>query len=481
MAMGKRRKTAEQALFVAVSEIKVAENPFYRALNGLLDENGFDEFAEGLCREFYAGNVGRPGIPPGVYFRMMMVGFLEGISSERGIAWRCGDSVSLRDFLGYGLAKNPPDHSSLSRTRKRLTVETHAAVFARVLKLLDDSGLLSGGTLGVDSTTLEANAAMRSIVRRDGGTGYEEWLRELARASGIETPTREELAKLDRKRPKKGSNAEWVHPGDPEARIAKMKDGRTHLAHKLEQAVDLDSGAVVGVTVQTTDGGDVASLTETLDEAAEQLAELGGEAAEVVCDKGYHSNKTMKELAGRGLRSYVSEPARGRRSWKKDKEARQRVYANRRRIQGERGKWLLRLRGEKLERTFAHLLVTGGMRRVHVRGQDEIRKRMLIHVAAFNLGLLMRQRFGVGTPRGLQGRPATARAVFDSCVARATSAVSCRIGGHFAPLWAFCGLCKPLRPSSSPISTFPPSPLRLTPATTRLHTGFAASRFATGC
>ena len=386
MAMGKRRKTAEQALFVAVSEIKVAENPFYRALNGLLDENGFDEFAEDLCREFYAGNVGRPGIPPGVYFRMMMVGFLEGISSERGIAWRCGDSVSLRDFLGYGLAKNPPDHSSLSRTRKRLTVETHAAVFARVLKLLDDSGLLSGGTLGVDSTTLEANAAMRSIVRRDGGTGYEEWLRELARASGIETPTREELAKLDRKRPKKGSNAEWVHPGYPEARIAKMKDGRTHLAHKLEQAVDLDSGAVVGVTVQTTDGGDVASLTETLDEAAEQLAELGGEAAEVVCDKGHHSNKTMKELAGRGLRSYVSEPARGRRSWKKDKEARQRVYANRRRIQGERGKWLLRLRGEKLERTFAHLLVTGGMRRVHVRGQDEIRKRMLIHVAAFNLG-----------------------------------------------------------------------------------------------
>ena len=440
MAMGRQRRAPEQALFVATSEISAAENPFYRALNELLGEDGFDRFAEDLCEEFYAGNVGRPGIPPGVYFRMMMVGFLEGISSERGIAWRCKDSLSLRDFLGYGLTKNPPDHSSLSRTRKRLTVETHVAVFVRVLKLLDDSGLLSGGTLGVDSTTLEANAAMRSIVRRDGGTGCEEWLRELARASGIETPTREELAKLDRKRSKKGSNAQWMHPGDPEARIAKMKDGRTHLAHKLEQAVDLESGAVVGVTVQTMDGGDVASLGETLDEAAERLAELGGAAAEVVCDKGYHSNETMKEVAGRGLRSYVSEPARGRRSWKRAKDAQKPVYANRRRIRGERGKWLLRLRGEKLERTFAHLLVTGGMRRVHVRGQEEVRKRMLIHVAAFNLGLLMRQRFGVGTPRSLQGRPAAAQAVLDSCWAGAASAVLRRIRSRFAALRAFCGL-----------------------------------------
>ena len=224
------------------------------ALDKLLREDGFDEFAEEACAEFYAGNVGRPGIPPGVYFRVLMVGYPEGISSERGIAWRCRDSFSLREFLGYDPTENPPDHSSLSKTRKRLSVEAHVAVFARVLRLVDESGLLGGGTLGVDSTTLEANAAMRSIVRRDGGAGCEEWLRELAQSSGIETPTRAELAKLDRKRPKKGSNAEWVHPGDPEARIAKMKDGRTRLGHKLEQAVDLESGAVVGVTVQTTDG-----------------------------------------------------------------------------------------------------------------------------------------------------------------------------------------------------------------------------------
>ena len=433
MAMGKRPSVPEQALFVATSEISASANPFYQALDKLLRENGFDEFAEEVCGEFYAGNVGRPGIPPGVYFRAMMVGYLEGISSERGIAWRCRDSFSLREFLGYGLTKNPPDHSSLSKTRKRLSVEAHVAVFARVLELLRDSGLLPGGTLGVDSTTLEANAAMRSIVRRDGGAGYEEWLRELARASGIETPTREELAKLDRKRPKKGSNAEWVHPGDPEARITKMKDGRTRLGHKLEQAVDLESGAVVGMTVQTTDGGDAASLSETLDEAEQRLAGLESEAAEVVCDKGYHSNKTMTELADRGLRGYVSEPKRGRRSWKRNKEAQKPVYANRRRIRGERGKALLRMRGEKLERSFAHLLETGGLRRVHVRGHEDIRKRMLIHVAAFNLGLLMRRRFGVGTPRGLQGRPAAAQAVLDSCPATPRNRCLRRFRSQLAP------------------------------------------------
>ncbi|MDE2805431.1 MAG: transposase [Gemmatimonadota bacterium] len=198
MAMGRRRKGRQRELFVAASEVRALGNPFHRALNRLLDEHGFDEFAEAACREFYAEKRGRPGIPPGVYFRMPMVGYLEGIGSERGIAWRCADSISLREFLGYGLSKNPPEHSGLSKTRKRLSVEAHAAVFGRVVELLRSSGLPSGRTLGVDSTTLEANAAMRSIVRRDDGKGYEEWLEQVARASGIETPTREDLAKLDR-------------------------------------------------------------------------------------------------------------------------------------------------------------------------------------------------------------------------------------------------------------------------------------------
>ena len=302
---------------------------------------------------------------------MLLVGYLEGLGSERGIAWRCADSISLRAFLGCGLTKNPPDHSSVSRTRRRLSVETHAAVFAWVLERLRESGLSCGETLGVDSTTLEANAALRSIVRRDDGSGYEEWLTEVASAAGIDTPTRAELAQLDRDRPKKGSNKDWVHPRDPQARITKMKDGRTHLAHKLEQASDMTSGAIVAVTVQSMDGGDTASLAPTLDAAEERLAALDIQAREVVADKGHHSNATMTQLKARGLRSHVSEPNRGRRNWRRDPAAQQPTYANRRRVRGARGKRLLRQRGEKLERVFAHLLETGGMRRCHVRGQEE--------------------------------------------------------------------------------------------------------------
>lgn len=370
MALGRRRRERQEDLFVARSEIRSAGNPFYAALNGLLDGNGFDDFVEELCREFYAERRGRPSVAPGVYFRTLMVGYLEGIDSDRGIAWRCADSISLRGFLGYGLAENPPDHSSLSRTRRRLSIEVHEEVFTWVLLLVRDHGLLRGKTLGVDSSTLEANAAMRSIVRRDDGTGYREYLEKLAVESGIASPTRAEIAKLDRKRPKKGSNDDWVHPGDREARITRMKDGRTRLTHKLEHAVDMESGALTALTVQSMQGGDTASLARTLDEAAKQLGEVELEAEEVVADKGYHSNGTMKDLKVRGLRSYVSEPNRGRRSWKEDRAAQAPTYANRRRIKGARGLSLLRKRGELLERTFAHLLVTGAMRRVHLRGAE---------------------------------------------------------------------------------------------------------------
>lgn len=278
-------------------------------------------------------------------------------------------------------------------------------------QLLKESGLLSGQTLGVDATTLEANAAMRSIVRRESGMAYTAWLEQLARSSGIETPTRADLAKLDRNRARRGSNKDWVHPQDPEARITKMKDGRTHLSHKVEHAVDLETEAIVATTVQTMDGGDTASLTKTLDEAERQLAKVDLAAKEVVADKGYHSNKTMTDMKWRGQRSYVTEPNRGRRKWTDKLEAQKAVYANRRRIRGNRGKRLSRQRGERVERTFAHLFEIGGLRRVHVREQEEIRKRMLIQAPAFNLGLLMRKRCGFGTPRGLQGLAAASAAL----------------------------------------------------------------------
>ena len=473
MALGKRPEGRQEELFVTTSDIRRLSHPFYRALGRVLRAEGFDAFAEEACREFYAPTRGRPGIPPGVYFRMLLVGYMEGIGSERGIAWRCADSISLREFLGYGLSKNPPDHSSISRTRRRLSVEAHEAMFAWVLERLRSSGLLSGKTLGVDATTLEANAALRSIVRRDDGTGYEAWLGELAQASGIDTPTRQDLAKLDRKRPKKGSNDDWVHPHDPEARITKMKDGRTRLAHKLEQAIDMESGAVVATTVQTMDGGDTASLPVTLDEAERQLAEVGAEPREVVADKGYHSNRTMTEVEGRGLRSYVSEPNRGRRNWKRNRDAQEPTYANRRRIRGERGKRLLRQRGEKLERTFAHLLVSGGLRRVHVRGQEEIRKRLLVHTAAFNLGLLMRKHFGFGTPRGLQGLAAAAEALADAS-ARGLAAI-------FAQMRRYLGLLDPqvgfLRPSGGLLH----NNTKITPASPLLQPAPRRATSSTAC
>ena len=329
------------------------------------------------------------------------------MDAERAIAWRAADSLALREFLGLVLPEAPPDHSTISRTRRLIDLETHRGRFTWMLQRLADAGLVKGKTVGIDATTLEANAALRSIVRRDTGESYQDFLTKLAQASGIETPTRADLARIDRKRKKKGSNDDWTHPHDPDAKITKMKDGRTHLAHKAEHAVDLETGAIVGVTVQDADEGDTTTSRDTLIDAAEQVEAVrpdGDGIQEVVGDKGYHSNQSLVDLEAVGVRSYISEPDRGRRNWTKKPDARDAVYRNRRRIRGAAGRRLLRLRGERLERPFAHLYETGGMRRVYLRGHTNILKRLLIHTGGFNLGLLMRQLIGVGTPRGLQGR-----------------------------------------------------------------------------
>src|SRR5712691_1733677 len=306
--------------------------------------------------------MGRPSLAPGQYFRLLLLGYFEGLDSERGIAWRAADSSGVRAFLGLALTEAAADHSTISRTRRLIDLDTHRAVFTWVLQCLGIAGLVKGKTLAIDATTLEANAALRSIVRRDTGETYNDFLTRLAQASGIATPTREDLARLDRKRTHKGSNDDWTHPHDPDAKITKMKDHRTHLAHKAEHAVDLETGAVVAVTVQDADEGDTATSIETLIEAAEQVETVvpeGEGITEVVADKGYHSNQVMVDLEAVGVRSYISEPDRGRRNWKDNPEARDAVYRNRRRIRGARGKRLLRLRGERLERPFAHLYETG--------------------------------------------------------------------------------------------------------------------------
>lgn len=416
MSMSKRRLERQPHLWINTAEIATSPgHPFYQRLNQLLQEHGFDRFVEGRCESFYTQTRGRPSIPPGVYFRMLLIGYFEGIDSERGIAWRCADSLALRAFLGYELNERTPEHSSLSVIRGRIDVETHREVFQWVLKVLAKSDLLKGKTIGIDATTLEANAALRSIVRRDTDQPYEEFLQDLAKASGIESPTREDLAKIDRKRPKKGSNQDWYNPNDPDAKITKMKDGRTHLAHKAEHAVDLETGAIVAVTLQGADQGDTTTIQATLSETEKNLAQVQEDPqaneglhrqtlAEVVADKGYHSNETVRTLEESEIRSYVSEPKyRGRRHWKDRQTEREAVYANRRRIRGVRGKRLLRKRGELLERPFAHCYETGGMRRTHLQTHARILKRLLIHVAGCNLGLVMRTRFGLGTPRGLQG------------------------------------------------------------------------------
>jgi transposase len=413
MAMGTRKEQEQQEeMWIPQAALaKGASHPFYQRLNQLLEESRFDEWVEGRCQRFYAAKMGRPSLAPGVYFRLLLIGYFEGIDSERGIAWRAQDSLALRRFLRVGLDETPPDHSTISRTRRLIDLETHREVFTWVLGVLAEKGLLKGQTLGIDATTLEANAALRTIVRRDTGEGYQEFLQRLAQASGIATPTREQLARLDRKRPHKGSNEDWEHPHDPDARIAKMKDGRTPLAHQVEQAVDFSSGAVVAVTVQPADAGDTATVSETVCEAGEQIATVAGTEPgagvnlegpkEMVLDKGYHSNEVLAELANWKVRTYGSEPER--RHWEGKTAEQAAVYANRRRIRGERGKRLLRQRGELLERSFAHLYETGGLRRMHLRRHPNILKRLLVHAAAFNLGLVMRQLLGRGTPRGLQG------------------------------------------------------------------------------
>jgi transposase len=420
MAMGKKKREEQRAMWVAVSELpRSVSHPFYERLNRLLAEHGFDDFVEAQCRGFYAEKMGRPSLAPGQYFRLLLLGYFEGLDSERAIAWRVADSLAVRGFLGLGLTEGAPDHSTISRTRRLIDLDTHRAVFSWVGQCLGIAGLIKGKTIAIDATTLEANAALRSIVRRDTGESYQEFLTKLAKASGIETPTREELAKLDRGRKNKGSNQDWMNPHDPDAKITKMKDGRTHLGHKAEHAVDLETGAIVAVTLQGADQGDSTTIETTLPEAIEQLEAVAAvtedkvkTVEELVTDKGYHSKQSVLTTTSLGLRTYISEPHRGRQCWTEQQAEREAVYANRRRIRGKRGKRLMRLRGELLERPHALLYDTGGMRRTHLRGHGNILKRLLVHAAGCNLGLWMRTLTGIGTPRGQQGRLAAVLAYF---------------------------------------------------------------------
>ena len=420
MALGKRRPKG-QPLFVETSSLPVPPgHPFYDRVNRILQEAEFDFWVEDLAREFYAEKMGRPGLPPGTYVRLLFIGYFEGIDSERGIAWRLSDSLALRAFLGIGLTERTPDHSTISKTRKRLSLEFHQKVFTRLLEILAERGLVKGQALGVDASTMEANAAMKSLVRRVSGEGYNEYLTRLAKESGIETPTVEDLRRFDKKRKgKKMSNDDWQNPNDPDARIARTKKGVTRMGYKPENVVDLETGAIVSARIHHGNEGDTKTGLESLDTAIANLTEVESDvdefdapmSSDVVGDKGYHSGEVLLGIEAVGFTPVVSEPDRGRRKWSKngektdEKAAEQKaVYNNRRRLKRKKGKALHRKRGELLERTFAHLLETGGMRRTWLRGRENVEKRYMVHAAAFNLSLIVRSIIGAGTPREMANR-----------------------------------------------------------------------------
>ena len=412
MALGRRNDERQQEFWVSTVDLpRSVGHVFYVKLNKLLASAEFDDFVEKLCRSHYHRKMGRPGIPPGVYFRMLLVGYFEGIGSQRGIAWRCADSLSLRSFLGIPLNEGTPEHSSLTRVRDRLPLEVHESVFRFVLQMVDRAGLLKGKTVAVDSTTLEANAAMKSIVRRDTGEDWNEFLKRLMREEGLidegDEPTDEELRRYDKGRKnKKVSNEEWVSSTDPGSRITKMKDGRTHLAYKAEHVVDLETEAVLAAEIYTADTGDTDTLVDSVIEAQVHLDEAGVDAKieEAVADKGYHAAHLLELATDVNLRTYIPEPHRkGKLRWTdKPPEYKQAVYGNRRRVKTEKSRKLQRQRSEKVERSFAHVCETGGARRTWLRSLDKVRKRYLMSGMARNLGLVMRQLFGMGTARSLQ-------------------------------------------------------------------------------
>jgi transposase len=411
MALG-RQGARQTDLMVGWAELpRSPGHVFYDRLQAILIGAGFDGFAEQQCAAHYAGRHGRPSLPPGRYFRMHLVGYFEGIDSERGLEWRCADSLSLRAFLRLGTTEPVPDHSWLSRTRSRLPLEVHEAVFTWVLQRLAERGLIQGDRIGVDASTMEANAALRAIVRRDSGEDYREMLRRLAKESGIATPTADDLIRLDRSRTgKRLSNADWASPSDPEAKIAKLKDGRTRLAYKPEHAIDLDTGAIVAAEIHPADQGDTTTLPGTLEAAAVNLAAIEAaptaqDPAELIADKGYHSRDGLKDLEDGPWKSRITEKKLpGVNRWRGDKEARRAVYNNRARLRSGAAREAFKLRTELVERSFALTLDRGGMRRAWLRGRANLHKRYLVHVSGYNLGLIMRLLLGAGTPREFLAR-----------------------------------------------------------------------------
>jgi transposase len=387
----------------------VKAGTFYRKLDETLREMEFAEKVREICRPSYkdASSGGRPGIVPAVYFKMLMIGFFENLPSERAIASRCEDSLSLRAFLGYDLAESTPDHSSLSVIRTRLGVEVYQGALEIVLTGLYEHGLLKGRDLGIDSSIIEANASLRELQHRNTEEAYWEYVKKLAAEAGIDPDDTGAVRRFDKRRKgRRTSNEDWVNPHDPDAKVGRTKDGACDMVYQPEHLTDLETGAIIRAEVRTGDRGDSQELSGRVLEGCRTLAQVCEDPMQekvgrsLTADEGYFSVEEVCALQGEGIRTVMGDPHGPRRN--KDKQCkvtRQTLNSARRAVKSKSGKALLKRRGEHLERSFAHLLDHGGLRRATLRGAENLTKRQIAAAMAYDLSLLMRKIFGFGTPK----------------------------------------------------------------------------------
>ena len=405
--MFKPQSLPQPELFVPSCQlVQPATSSFYVKLDQTLQSFSFAPEVRRLCRAAYDNHGrGRPGVDPVVYFKMLMVGFFENLSSERGIAARCQDSISIRAFLGYDLTGNTPDHSTLSLIRSRLGVKVYDQVFVLILRALQEHGLVKGRNVGIDASVIEANASLKGLVNRQTEEAYWEYVRRLAAENGIDPKDAEAVRRFDRKRPKKMSNQDWKNPHDPDAKIGPTKAGATDMIYKPETTVDLDTGTILKAEVRPGDEPDQKDLATHVLEAQENINEAKDLPAgtltieSATADKGYHAVEEMGFLQQEGIRTVISDPVINRNMDKLTDEESKVVRSARRSAKSKSGKELLRSRGMHLERPFAHILDAGGARRTTLRGSDNLNKRFKFSAAIYNLSQLMRKLLGVGTPK----------------------------------------------------------------------------------
>jgi transposase len=404
-----KKKAAQPQFWIAADEVaSPTKSGFYSKLEETLESFGFAAKVRALCAPAYdKSGLGRPGIDPVVYLKMIMVGFFEDLPSERAIAARCADSMSIRAFLKYELHERTPDHSSFTVIRQRLGLEIYERIFTLTLQALREHGLLRGKNLGIDASVIEANASLRALVNRNTEEQYWDYVKRLAAEQGIDPDDTAAVRKFDRNRPGKGSNQEWVNPHDPEAKIGRTKDGATDMIYKPEAVVDLDTGAIVQAHVQLGDEVDHKDLAAKTLEAQQSINRACGEALDTLSvqsltsDKGYYAVNEMQLLQAEGVRTVIADPVENRRLDKLEPALKKAVLAARRSVKSKSGKALLRRRGMHIERSFAHILDCGGMRRATLRGWENLNKRFKLAAAFYNLSQLMRKLFGFGTPKQL--------------------------------------------------------------------------------